>query len=79
MQNEKFDKMIAEAYSCIGMIAEVRSKCKLLKSNLDSGRITPKECKKSVNQMKADLCKYNSKLELIGEELIKNGHISQLD
>lgn len=74
-----------KAAGCLGMIAEVRSKCILMKSRLTKATESDQdmdnleeEALASVKQMKADLARYTRRLDRIYEELRGYGIISDM-
>jgi hypothetical protein len=68
-------KLLAEAATCLGMIAEIQAKCRFFKSRLSKyeGSELPLEIHEEFlwheGQMEEDLTKYSRRLAEIDEEL----------
>ena len=79
-------KLLNRAFSYIGMIEEVKTKCLLLKNRAQSveryegmSESFEEEVRCSLQQMKSDLTKYHRKLRKIYQELHKHGFIPNME
>lgn len=79
-------KLLDMAFSYIGMIDEVKTKCLLLKNRVQSverhegtDERFEEEVRSSLRQMRSDLAKYHRKLRKIYQELHKHGFIPNME
>ena len=70
---QKVEELLDESNACIGMIDEIRCKCKIyLEKEPDDSMV------KSMSQMQNDLTKYSFRLKSIHKELCDYGVISKV-
>lgn len=83
----KARKLINEGFACSGMMAEVKSKCLLLKQRVKTLRHTSPcdfeeqeaQIHSSILQMRKDLARYSRRIKEICEELGDYGIVLKLE